>query len=236
MMNKNFSNISCANCNARVHSIFNGFDEDEVKQLNEIKACSHYKKGQYIFSENGYPQGLYCLNHGKAKLTTQGITGKEQILRLLKDGDLMGYRSLLSNEKYHCSAVALEDCSICFIPKDNFFEMLKENSKLSFEMMKLLAGNLRQAEEQITSLAQKNIRERMAEALLFFKATYGLNENDNAINYSFSREEIADFIGTSTESAIRLLSEFKKDKLIDLEGKKIIILNQVKLAHISGLD
>lgn len=114
--------------------------------------------------------------------------------------------------------------------------MLKENSKLSFEMMKLLADNLKQAEEQITSLAQKSVRERMAEALLFFKATYGLNEKDNSINYNFSREEVADFVGTSTETAIRILSEFKKDKFIELEGKKIIILNQAKLAHISGLD
>ena len=236
MKKEGISEITCQNCNARVHSIFKGFNFEETESLNSIKACSKFKKGQYIFSENGYPQGLYCINHGKVKLTTQGITGKEQILRLLKDGDVLGYRSLLSNEKYHCDALALEDCSICFIPKDKFFEMLKENAKLSFEVMKLLANNLRQAEEQITSLAQKSVRERMAEALLFFKATYGDNETDNAINYNFSREEIADFIGTSTETTIRLLSDFKKEKLIELDGKKIILLNKTKLAMISGLD
>lgn len=228
--------ISCATCNARVHSIFKGLNIEETSELNSVKSCSKYKKGQFIFTENGYPLGLYCINHGKVKLTTQGNSGKEQILRLLKDGDVVGYRSLLSNEKYHCSAVALEDCSICFVPKDILFSMLKDNSKISFELLKLLSNNLRQAEDQITSLAQKNVRERMAEALLFFKATYGLNDNDNAINYNFSREEIADFVGTSTESAIRLLSEFNKDQLIELDGKKIIILNQAKLAHISGLD
>lgn len=228
--------ISCINCNAKIHSIFKGFDVHETKLLNDVKACSKFKKGQYIFTENGYPQGLYCINHGKVKLTTQGITGKEQILRLLKDGNVAGYRSLLSNEKYHCSAIALEDSSICFVPKEKFYEMLKENSKLSFEVMKLLADNLKQAEEQITSLAQKNVRERMAEALLFFKATYGTNESDSAINYNFSREEIADFVGTSTESAIRLLSDFNKEKLIQLDGKKIILANPSKLAQISGLD
>jgi CRP/FNR family transcriptional regulator len=106
---------------------------------------------------------------------------------------------------------------------------------MCFEMMKLLADNLRKAEEQITSLAQKNVRERMAEALLFFKATYGVNDTDSAINFNFSREEIADFVGTSTETAIRLLSDFKKENLINLEGKKIMILNNTKLAHISGL-
>lgn len=235
-MSHHHLDISCATCNARVHSIFKGLNFEETHNINEVKSCSKYKKGQYIFTENSYPLGLYCINSGKVKLTTQGVTGKEQILRLLKDGDVAGYRSLLSNEKYHCSAVALEDCSICFIPKQDFYTLLKENSKFSFEMMKLLAENLRHAEEQITSLAQKNVRERMAEALLFFKATYGIDEHDNSINYNFSREEIADFVGTSTESAIRLLSDFKKEKLINLEGKKIIILNQNKLAHVSGLD
>ncbi|MCX6208667.1 MAG: Crp/Fnr family transcriptional regulator [Bacteroidetes bacterium] len=234
-MNHNHLEVSCASCNARVHSIFKGLSFEETHSLSEVKSCSKYKKGQYIFSENAYPLGLYCINSGKVKLTTQGITGKEQILRLLKDGDVAGYRSLLSNEKYHCSAIALEDCSICFIPKENFYGLLKESSRFSFEMMKLLADNLRKAEEQITSLAQKNVRERMAEALLFFKATYGVNETDSAINFNFSREEIADFVGTSTETAIRLLSDFKKENLINLEGKKIMILNHTKLAHISGL-
>lgn len=234
-MNKLVSE-NCATCSSKQHSIFKDFNCSETELLNDVKTCSKFKKGQYIFSENGYPQGLYCINHGKIKLTTQGITGKEQILRLLKDGDIAGYRALLSNEKYHCSAIALEDSSICYIPKESFYSMLKENSKLSFEVMKLLANNLKKAEEQITSLAQKNIRERMAEALLFFKATYGLDENDQSINYNFSREEIADFVGTSTESAIRLLSDFKKENLIQLDNKKIILLNVKKLAQISGLD
>ncbi len=227
--------ISCASCNARVHSIFKGLNIEETNELSNVKSCSKYKKGQYIFTENGYPLGLYCINHGKVKLTTQGNTGKEQILRLLKDGDVVGYRSLLSNEKYHCSAIALEDCSICFVPKDILFSMLKENSKISFEMLKLLSNNLRQAEEQIISMAQKNVRERMAEALLFFKATYGINEATKVLNISFSREEIADFVGTSTESAIRLLSEFSSDGIIELQGKKIAIVNLPKLLKTANL-
>jgi len=98
---------------------------------------------------------LYCVNHGKIKLTTSGLNGKEQILRLVKDGDVVGYRSLLSNDRYNCSAVALEDSSVCFIPKDNFFDLLKANQKVSFEILKLLSNNLKQAEEQLVSMAQK---------------------------------------------------------------------------------
>jgi len=228
--------FSCSVCNSRVHSIFKKLNIAETESLSEMKACSHYKKGQYIFSENGNPLGLYCINHGKVKLAATGENGKEQILRLLKDGDVVGYRSLISRERYHCNAVALEDSSICFIPKQSFFSMLHDNSTVGFEVMKLLSDNLKKAEDQVVSMAQKNVRERMAEALLFFKASYGLNEQDQSLNVSLSREEIADFVGTSTETAIRLLSEFNQDKLIELKGKKIRLLEISKLTRLANLD
>ncbi|MFY7963348.1 MAG: Crp/Fnr family transcriptional regulator [Chitinophagaceae bacterium] len=231
-----FEEHSCLTCNSKVHSIFSVLNLEDTTALNEVKACSSYKKGQFIFSENGYPQGLYCINHGKIKLATAGLNGKEQILRLLKDGDVAGYRSLISNDRYHCSAIAMEDCSVCFIPRDKFFEMVKTNPKLNLELLKLLSNNLKQAEEQLVSMAQKNVRERMAEALLFFKATYGVNEVDQSLNINFSREEIAGFVGTSTETVIRLLSEFNNDKIVSLTGKKIVIINNEKLVQTANLD
>ena len=227
---------NCLHCGSRADSIFGCLNLEDTSVLSDVKACTQYKKGQYLFSENGYPLGLYCINHGKIKLATSGINGKEQILRLLKEGDVVGYRSLLSQDRYHCSAIALEDCSVCFIPKDKFFEMIKSNPKLNFELLKLLSNNLKQAEEQLVSMAQKNVRERMAEALLFFKATYGINEADKSLNINFSREEIADFVGTSTETVIRLLSEFNHDKIVTLIGKKIAITNLEKLVTTANLE
>jgi len=227
---------NCLQCSSRVHSIFGVLNIEDASSLNDVKACSSYKKGQYIFSENGYPQGLYCINHGKIKLATAGLNGKEQILRLLKDGDVVGYRTLISSDRYHCSAIALEDSSVCFIPREKFFELVKENPKVNFELLKLLSSNLKQAEEQVVSMAQKNVRERMAEALLFFKASYGINNEDRSLNINFSREEISGFVGTSTETVIRLLSEFNHDKIVSLVGKKIIIINLVKLTQTANLD
>lgn len=227
---------SCATCGSRQHSIFKKLQIEEADGLDEVKACTLYKKGQIIFAENGIPHGLYCINHGKVKLSTSGINGKEQILRLLKDGDVLGYRTLLSNGRYHCSAIALEDTRICFIPKNTFFDTIKKNPDVNFSLLELLSNNLKKAEEQIVSMAQKNVRERMAEALLFFKATYGVNEETNALNLHFSREEIADFVGTSTETAIRLLSEFNNDEIITLSGKKISIVNHAKLLKTANLD
>jgi CRP/FNR family transcriptional regulator len=151
------------------------------------------------------------------------------------DGDLLGYRALLTNERYNASAVALDDCSLCFIPRDTFFSILKNNPGLSFEIIKMLSVELRKAEQKITDLAQRPVRERMAEALLFLKETYGLEADNAAINVVLSREDIANLVGTATETAIRLLSEFKHDGIVEFVGKKIKILDPDKLIKTAGI-
>lgn len=227
---------SCSTCNARIHSIFHKLEAPDLEIMDSIKACKVFKKGETVFAENGNPLGLFCINHGKIKLSVAGINGKEQIIRLLKDGDVVGYRALLSEERYHCSAIALDDCSICFIPKSSFFSLVQQNANVNAELLRLLSKNLKHAEEQVVAMAQKNVRERMAEALLFFKASYGVNEKDGNLNINFSREEIANFVGTSTETAIRLLSEFQQDGIIEVKAKKIRIAQIARLTQTANLD
>jgi len=226
---------NCATCNARLHSVFSVIDKEQLPELNEHKSCTTYKKGQIIFSEHGLPLGLFCINTGKIKLCTTGPDGKEQILRLAKGGDILGYRALISNDRYHCSAIALEDCSVCILDKHYFIELAMTNQRLCQAVFKKISDDLKKAEQHIVSLSQKNVRERMAEALLFFSATYGFEADGTTLNVQLSREEIADFVGTSTESAIRLLSEFNTDKLIELAGKKIRITNPDKLTKTANL-
>lgn len=226
----------CHHCNVRMHSVFNVLEGDHLSEMSLHKSCNIYKKGQYVFSENGLPNGLYCINSGKIKISTTGYDGKEQILRLAKSGDIVGYRALLSNERYASSAITLEDASICLIEKDFFFKSMETSPKLMFEVVKKMSRDLKEAEDHIVSLSQKNVRERMAEALLFLKATYGLEEDNQTIMVNLSREEIADYVGTSTESCIRLLSEFNHDKIIELKGKKIKILNLPQLIQTANIE
>jgi len=190
-----------------------------------------FRKGQVIFGEGAHPLGLYCVNNGKIKLSHRGEDGKEQIVRLSKEGDVLGYRALLTNERYNATAVALDDTEICFIPRDTFFNILKNNPDLSFEIIKMLSTELRKAEDRITDLAQKPVRERMAEGLLFLKETYGFEADGSTINIVLSREDIANLVGTATETAIRLLSEFKNDKIVEFIGKKIRILDYERLVR-----
>lgn len=225
----------CTDCKLNQNSLFSDLNQAEMEEMSKHKSCSSAKRGQIIFTENGLPMGLFCINKGKIKLSTTGPDGKEQILRLVKAGDILGYRALVSNDRYHATATAIEDVDFCFIEKDYFMNLILANPKLCISIFKKISEDLKSAEEHIVSLSQKNVRERMAEALLFFKATYGFEADGETINVQFSREEIADFVGTSTESAIRLLSEFNHDKIIELKGKKIKIIHLDKLIRTANL-
>jgi CRP-like cAMP-binding protein len=236
MSKKEDLHVDCEHCSTRFHSVFCHLTKEDLHLVNENKWCQSVHKGQQIFTEGAYPHGIFCINHGKIKVHQMGNEGREQIVRLAKDGDVVGYRSLLSGEAYNCSATALDDTSICFIPKNVFLELVEKNKDLSMQIIQLLSKNLRQAESAILHLAQKSVRERMAEALLFLKEVYGVEEDGVTLTVSLSREEIATLVGTATETAIRLLSEFKTSKMVEFSGKKIKILDQKELLKTANLN
>ncbi|MGN6476670.1 MAG: Crp/Fnr family transcriptional regulator [Flavipsychrobacter sp.] len=226
---------NCETCTVKDKSIFCHLQMDELITIDEHKSCIPYKKGQIIFNEGNYPLGVYCINKGKVKLAHAGQDGKEQIVKLAKEGDVRGYRSMLSSERYNASAIALEDTQICFISKEVFFSLLRKNPTLSLEIIRMLALELRLTENRLTDIAQKPVRERMAEALLFLKETYGFEKDNATISVVLSREDIANLVGTATETAIRLLSEFKHDKIVVFVGKKIKILDMDKLVKTANI-
>ncbi|GEP95040.1 Crp/Fnr family transcriptional regulator [Chitinophaga cymbidii] len=227
---------ACRYCGKYLSDIFSVSAPEHAEAIAHVKQCNLYKKGQVIFQEGAHPYGIYCINTGKVKLSHSGDEGRDQIIRLVKPGDLIGYKALISNEPYTATATVLEDSAVCFIPRDVFLQVLQKDTALSLRMMQILTSELRRAETKITHLAQKPVRERLAETLLTLKETYGLEEDEQTINVTLSREEIANLVGTATESAIRLLSEFKKEKVIDLPGKKIRILRLQQLIKMANLQ
>jgi CRP/FNR family transcriptional regulator, polysaccharide utilization system transcription regulator len=172
-MNIKFESPSCENCVARLTNVFCTLSDAQIQDLAIDKTCNYYKKGQIVFFEGNRPSGLYCVNKGKIKIFQMGSEGKEQIIRLAKDGDILGYRSLISGEAYSASATVTEDATLCFIPRKVFFELIQTNSNLSTRMMQLLSHDLKSAEMRITGLAQKPVRERLAETILMLKDFYG---------------------------------------------------------------
>lgn len=233
---RKFEVPDCEHCGSRKRSIFCDLHGHDLEKLEEEKGCSAYKKGQVVFNSGSYPHGLFCIREGKVKVFQVGDEGKEQIVRLAKAGDILGYRAILSGDKYSSSAEALDDAKICFIPKKSFLSLIENNGVLSMQLMKLLSEDLKEAEHRITELAQKPVRERVAEALLYLHQTYGTEADGQTIGVTMSREDIANIVGTATETTIRLLSEFKHDEVIQLNGKKIAIVNHKKLIKIANVQ
>ncbi|MCO4291624.1 Crp/Fnr family transcriptional regulator [Solitalea sp. MAHUQ-68] len=235
MSKKHADYFSCKDCQYRSHSVFCGLKENELTLIDSHKGHITFNKGEEIFVEGDRPHGIYCIHSGKIKLSKHGDSGKEQIVRFAKESDVLGYRALLGNEIYDCSAIALETVEICFIPKKDFFQIFDNSPSLSLNLVKLLSSDLRNAENKLTDIAQKPVRERIAENILLLKETFGEDEDSGCIKVILSREEIANLAGTATETAIRLLSELKNDELIQFVGKKIKILNSKELLKRANL-
>lgn len=237
---KKFETPFCEECGSRDHSIFCSLAGTDLERLSMEKTCNMYRDGQFIFNEGNSAAGLYCLHTGKVKLYKLGGDGNEQIVRLVKESDILGYRSLISGEAYGASAVALEECIICFIPKKTFMDLLTTKGEIAKRVMELLSSDLKSAEDKLMGIAHKPVRERLAEVLFmlkeFFGTEEGIKEDGQTINISLTREEIANIIGTATETAIRILSEFKKEGLIEINGKKIKMLQPEKLLRIADLQ
>lgn len=225
---------NCSSCPARINSVFKELKGDDLEQLDQTKICKQYHKGEVIFNEGSYPRGLYCVQSGKVKLSQVGADGKEQIVHLANDGDIMGYRAILGQDTYSCSAMALEDSKVCFIPKSQFNDLVENNSKLTLQIVHLLSDELKEAERKITNTAQQPVKNRLAQSLLSLKDNYGMESDNLTINVSIKREELANLAGTTRETATRLLYELQEQKSIELAGKKIKIINEsllIDLAH-----
>ncbi len=226
--------IRCQLCSHLPGSAFHGLKNEALDEISQLKTCVSFRKGQVIMHEGARPQGVYCVHRGKIKLYTLGTEGKEQIIRFVTKGDLIGYRSILSDEPISASATALEDTHACYIPKSSFFKVIEDNPKFSLNMLQLSCHELGEAGKMITSLAQKSVKERLAEILLILRTTFG-EDDDGYLNISLTREEIANMVGTATESVIRLISELRKDGFIDSKGKRIKVNDGSALREIASV-
>ncbi|GMQ24476.1 Crp/Fnr family transcriptional regulator [Algoriphagus sp. oki45] len=233
-MSSHSHNTPCELCASRKHSLFSDLPEQHLCTISDHKNLISHRKGQILYYEGTNPLGIFCINSGVVKIYKTASNGKEQIIHLAKKGDFLGYAALLGEENYTNSAMIIEDAKICFVPKNAFLATLTKNTEFFKKVTKAISHELGEMEAKLTDATQKSIRERLAFVLLQLADSYGVEGGGSQkIDLILSREEIAGIVGTATESVIRLLSEFKKDKLIELDGKKIIILDKRGLARLS---
>ena len=228
--------LDCQTCAARNKSVFGGLCAHTLSHINGYKSTSTYRKGQILFHEGTRPLGVYCINKGKIKLYKLGNEGKEQIIQLAKEGDILGYRAMISEEVYPVSAETLEECHVCFIPKQEFVKMITDNRELYARLFKHACHELGIMAQNVTNLAQKTVRERLAITLIGLKDIYEPDpDEDDKIVINLTREDLANIVGTATETLIRLLHDFKEDKIITTKGRKIILENERELVRIANL-
>ena len=217
--------FKCSECKQAAKSVFCVLKPEELDLITSIKKEKIYEKGELIFHEGADAKGVYCVKLGKIKLSQLGLDGKDQILHLAKDGDLMGYRATLGSDVFNCSAIAIEKSCICYIPKDQFLSLVGNNSKIALQIIHLFSEELKKTESNVTKITQLKVKERIAQGLLLLIKNYGYEDDGQTINVKIKREELANMAGTTRETATRILYDFQKNNVIELIGKKIKIIN-----------
>jgi CRP/FNR family transcriptional regulator, polysaccharide utilization system transcription regulator len=226
---------SCELCGARRNSVFCSLHVGQLEEIDGLKKINHLKKGDALFSVGQYSRGLFCINAGHLKLVRYGHDGREQILRFAGPGDTLGYASMISGATYSLEALAVEDATVCFVPTETVQRYLRENPHLTLNVMQLMSHEIEDMEKRVVELAQKSVRERVAEALLVLRETFGTEEDGETLNVPLTREEIADIVGTAPESLIRMLSELKSQSIIETHGRRIKVKDVKALIEVANL-
>lgn len=208
--------------------IFEGLSPEHLQTITSSSVTHIYKKGEMIFREGGIPTGIFFLKSGKVKKYKTTIKGEEQIFYICNEGELIGYHAILSEENYPDSAATIVESEITFIPKDKFLQVVTSSSILSNKLLKALAHEFSVFINSITNLATKSVRERVALNLLILEDKFSRDKN-KAAEINLSRSDLASMVGTAKETLVRLLQEFKKDGIIDSDGRIIKIRNKKAL-------
>ena len=215
--------------------LYNVLNDEDKEFLLANHSVRYYAKNDVIYKEGEKPKGLLCLGAGKVKVYKEGIGGREQIVRMVAAPNFLGYRALFAEDTHIATAVAIENSTTFFIPKDVIFKLMSSNNKVCRNILKSFAVELGFTRYRTVSLTQKHIRGRLAESLLFLREIYGYKEDGQTLDIQLSREDIANFSNMTTSNAIRTLSTFVNEKVIAVDGRTIKIIDEEKLERISKL-
>ncbi len=216
-------------------SIWAALTNEERMYLRENTRYQEFKKNEMIYCEGEEPEYMYCVIAGKIKIFKNGIGGRQQILRFIREGENFAFRAYFAGGKYVTSATALESVKAYAVPLSVVRQILESNNRLAMIFIRHLSADLGDIDSRIVSLTQKHIRGRLAEALVILLDTYGLEEDTCYLRGMLSREDLAGFANMTASNAIRTLAAFDTEGIIALEGKRIKLLNESQLRKVSLL-
>lgn len=216
----------CENCPSRALSLFGDLPKDRMRELNSHKAVNVYKEGQALFYEGNHPQGISCIASGKIKVYKGGSAGRQYILRIVGKGALVGYRNFFANEPYGIGAEAIEDSSLCFFNRTAVMSLLSRNPDLSLRLIERFCQELSSLDQRAIDLIDKPARVRLARFLLDLKETHGKAAGaDIELDLYLTREEIAECVGITRETTVRLLTEFERLGILKAGSPRILVKN-----------
>lgn len=211
--------VNCIDC-PNAACLIKQYCKDEMAQrFLEKKSTILCRRTQNIIIEGSPIHSLYFVQKGKVKVLNTGINGREQILSIARDGEMIGQRGFSSSQQYPIGAIAIEDSIVCSFSVSTMKEMLQQVPGLSYDFMIFYAEELNRSETKVRMFAHMTVREKVIDALLYVYRKFG--QKDSFLGIKLSRKEIADFAGTTEEQVIRVISSLKKEKLIQTTGKKI---------------
>lgn len=191
-----------------------------------------FSAGETIFEENTSLKGVYCIKQGICKIVKLSGQGSEQIIQFLGMDTLLGIRSMVNEEKTNLKAVALTPVKACFLPSESLEHAIQHDPTFSEYLIKTLAGYIKATDERIVTMGQNQVHERLAILLRYLQQEFGVDEN-GAFNIYLKRTEMANFIGTATESVIRALKSFEQSGWVKSRGKSLQIIDNKALSHIA---
>jgi CRP/FNR family transcriptional regulator len=225
---------NCETCTFRTKAVVCDLEGAELSAFQKIKRSLHYEPNQTVFYEGHSCLGLYLLCAGKVKLTRSSPRGQRQIVRILDGGELIEKYAFRDNAIHDVTCETLEPSQICLIEKEPFLALAQRTPELAIKLVKLLSCELGENLDQLDEFAFKSARERLATLLLDLAERFGGRATDGLqIGLKLKREEIAEMAGITVETAIRLLSAFRDEGLVALDGRAITLLNQDRLARIA---
>ncbi len=224
----------CRSCAIRSQTIFAELSDRELDTFERVRTLTRYKKKDRIFYQGEPCLGMHLICSGKVKLTKATQFGREQIVRITNPGELLEEKDLFIGDRHSVSALTLEDTQICFIKKEDFSNFLRSCPSVAMHFINELGKALSEAQAQIEALTFKSARRRLAEQLLELSKEYGHPVKDGiSLNIRLTREELAEMIGVTTETAIRLLSRLKQERLIEDQDGSLVILDDERLRMIT---
>jgi CRP-like cAMP-binding protein len=228
----------CDDCPSRGKGIFCELKSSNLQDVSDHKVENTYKKGQTLFVQGNPPYGIYCISKGNIKVTQVGEDGKEAIVRIASAGDVLGHRSIFTDQYYQATATAIEDSHVCFLDKKYILKLVSEQPTVACNLIGKLGRDLGAAEHRISSFYQKNVRERLAELLLLLKSSHGVQEEGGRwrLDIKLTREEMASIIGTASETLIRFMSELKQEGFIEQQGKTIYLVDEKGLLEFANIS